>query len=600
MITATVTRPTTIAPLTIRSTKIKFQDLIDIQPMSTPKSRIVVMEPVSKRGKVKVVKPASSIHTQATSSGGPGRSALTRNNTQNSTASRSNSGGNAPLSPALSEETMQTNGTATSSPSFHPPDNDSPRRRASPQNSDARSNTTSSSSNTITVTAELPKHGALPGDTVPIRVSVAHTKGDARGVIIATLYRLARIDMHPPLPLPAKSGKEKKSEYEDVYPKSRTGLGGLYFSAASPNSAFRKDLIQTSTILVINPATLTADITTSLKVPDAAFPTISNVPGGMISFTYHVEVVVDLFGKLGETRLWPRLTSSEPTFSQTSGPDNQITSNWSNSIMETAALRRMKTIVTFEMGLVVGNQDSGRKRKQTREPEYSSYDNTTLGPEQNWQDSNYDIGAYEELPYDESGYPYYDDYGYDNSYDQSYYPTYPNSTQQVIPPPEQEEEVDEKARLRRQEQLLLPSEPPQEGESSSHPIPYAPTAPDLTSEHLTGGIEQHNDGSTTPSTLHTASSIASSTRSADTIRPFSASSAPAPPPFSSTGPTDDKHELERRRLLAEASAPPAEDEAESSVARVAPTAPTINEQDEYSVQTLNHDHSGPDLPQYER
>src|ERR1700712_3474818 len=129
---------------------------------------------------------------------------------------------------------------------------------------------------------------------VPIRVSVTHTKADSRGLVIATLYRLARIDMHPPLPLPSRSGKGKKMEYEDVYPKSRTGLGGLYFSAASPNSAFRKDLAQTSTVLILNPSTMTAHITTSLKIPDTSFPSISNVPGGMISFTYHIEVVVDL------------------------------------------------------------------------------------------------------------------------------------------------------------------------------------------------------------------------------------------------------------------------------------------------------------------
>ncbi|KAJ9606213.1 ph-response sensor protein [Cladophialophora chaetospira] len=603
MLTATVTRPTTIGPVTSRSAKIKFQDLIDIEPMSSPKSRVITLEPVSKRGKVKVVKPSSSVTTQTTSSASAGR--LTRNNTQNSTASRSaNSVANPPLSPAPSEETVHTNGTTTSSPSFQIVDNDLPVRKASPHNSDSPSNTTSSSANTITATTELPRHGALPGDMVPIRVSVSHTKTDARGMVIATLFRLARIDMHPPLPLPNRAGKGKKMEYEDVYPKSRTGLGGLYFSAASPNSAFRKDLAQSSTMLIVNPNTMTADITTSLKIPDASFPTISNVPGGMISFTYHIEVVVDLFGKLGETRFWPRLTSGEPTFSQSSDAGNQISSDWSNQILDTSALRRTKSVITFEMSLVVGTQDSGRKRKQVKPVEYQPSEDATLGPEYSWHDSHYRDGGYDGQYYEDTGYPYYDNHGYDHGFDQNYYYSdHPTPAPEMVPPPEPEDEVDEKTRLRRQEQLLLPSEPPQEGESSHSAVPYTPTAPDLTPDALADGVEPQTDGSTTPSTLNPAASVASSTRSGDTIRPQSTSS-PTPPPFSGAGYTEDKQELERRRLMTQASAPPVDDGLEASdgaaATPTAPTAPTINEHHEYSVQTLNHDHAGSDLPQYER
>ena len=609
MITATLTRPTTMSQVTSRSVKIKFQDLIDIEPMYTPKSRVITLEPVSKRGKVKVVKPGSSVTTQTASSAGAGR--LTRNNTQNSTASRSaNSVVNPPLSPAPSEETVQTNGTTASSPSFHAVDNESPARKASPQNSDERSNTTASSANTITATTELPRHGALPGDMVPIRVSVAHTKTDARGMVIATLFRMARIDMHPPLPLPTRSGKDKKMEYEDVYPKSRTGLGGLYFSAASPNSAFRKDLAQSSTMLILNPNTMTADITTSLKIPDASFPTIANVPGGMISFTYHVEVVVDLFGKLGETRFWPRLTSSEPTFSQSSDAGNQISSDWSHQILDTTALRRTKSVIAFEMSLVVGTQDSGRKRRQIKQAEYPASQDTTLGPDHGWQDSHYHEGGYEGQYYEEAGYPYQEHYGYDQNhghdygYDHTYYQDYPIPAPEMVPLPEPQEDEDEKTRLQRQERLLLPSEPPQEGESFNGAVPYTPTAPDLSSVLLPGGTEHQNDGRSTPSTLVPATSVASSTRSGDTVRPYSASPPSASTPVGSAGSVDDKQELERRRLLAQTSAPPAEDERDTSrnaaVPSMTPTAPMINEHHEYSVQTLNHDDGEPDLPQYER
>ncbi|KIX97842.1 uncharacterized protein Z520_06620 [Fonsecaea multimorphosa CBS 102226] len=600
LITATVTRPTTISPVTSRSTKIKFQDLVDIENTYTPKSRVITLEPVSKRGKVKVVKPASSLTTQTTSSPGAGR--LSRNNTQNSTTSRStHSIGNPPLSPAPSEETMHTNATPTSSPSFQMADDVSPPQNPSPQNSDARSNTTSSSVNTITASAELPRHGALPGDTIPIRVSVTHTKADVRGMVIATLYRQCRIDMHPPLPLPHRSGKERKMEYEDVYPKSRTGLGGLYFSAASPNSVFRKDLAQSSTMMIVNPATMTADITTSLKVPDNAFPTIANVPGDMISFTYHIEVVVDLFGKLGETRLWPRLTSSEPTFSQSSDAGNQITSDWSLHILDTASLRRSKSVVAFEMSLVVGTQDSNRKRKQTKQAEQMQTGDMTQEPDQGWQDWQYYNEAYDGQYYDEAGYPYYDGYCYDYGYDQNSQSLYPTTAPEMIPPPAPEEMVDEKTRLRRQEQLLFPSEPPQQGEGSNNPVPYAPTAPDLSPDPLSHGIEHQNDGSMTPSTVHAASSVASA-RSGDTIRPYSTSPPPPPTSTSSEGHGDDKQELERRRLLAQASGPPSEHDVQVPGGAVptslTPTAPRMD--DEYSVQILNHEPGGPDLPQYER
>lgn len=599
MITATVTRPTTISPTVTRSTKVKFQDQIDIESMSTPKSRAISLEPVSKRGRVKLVRGASSMTTQTTSSTGY----LSRNNTQHSATSRStNSITNPPLSPAPSEDTTQTNITTTSTPSFQTADAESPVRKCSPQTSDARSNTTSSSSQTITATAELPRHGALPGDTLPIRVSITHTKSDVRGMVLATLYRQGRVDMHPTIPL-GNSG-DKRPEYEDVYPKSRTGLGGLYFANASPSSVFRKDLAQSSTMMIVNPDSMTADITMSLKIPDSAFPTIANVPGSMISFTYHVEVVVDLFGKLGETRLWPRLTSSDPIFSHNSEAGSQLTSDWSQSILDTTQLRRTKSVITFEMSLVIGTHDSGRKRPLNKPLDGQNPE--ILGPwQEDYQDSSYPHGEYDGQFYDEMGQPYYDEDGHPYSYDPSTYPDDYYQAPDIIPPPEPIEEVDEKTRLRRQEQLLLPSAPPEDGEASSSAGPNVPSAPVIPSNGMRDGIEIPHDGSVTPSTLHTTSSVASA-RSGDTIRPHSSSPPPVPVSAGDVEVTDDKQELERQRLLAQASAPPAEEEAQPStsvdalVPALAPSAPTITEPDEYNVQTLNHEHSGGDLPQYER
>ncbi|EXJ96435.1 hypothetical protein A1O1_01561 [Capronia coronata CBS 617.96] len=619
MLTATLTRPTTISPTVTRSTKVKFQDRIDIESMYTPKSRVITLEPVSKRGKVKVVNSASYLTTQTTASAGDGP-LITRNNTQNSTASRStNSIGNPPLSPAPSEDTVQTNTTAPSTHSSQAASAESPTKRPSPQTSDSRSNATSSSAQTITATTELPRHGALPGDTIPIRVSVAHTKSNVRGMVIATLYRQGRVDMHPAIPL-GKTGKDQKAEYEDVYPKSRTGLGGLYFANASPSSVFRKDLAQSSTMMIVNPATMTADITTSLRIPDTAFPTIANVPGGMISFTYHIEVVVDLFGRLGETRILPRLTSSDPIFSHNSEHGHQLTNDWSQTILDTTQLRRTKSVVTFEMSLVVGTHDSGRKNRQAKQAEYPVPE--AVAPwtpngfaEQNPQNGgNGADGGFDDQYYDQTGHPYYQaydhDYGYDYGYDYDYmndpgfHPHYATLGHETIPPPEAHEAMDEKARLRRQEELLFPSHPPQiDGASSSNAAPYEASAPVITESSLQERNDGHPEGNVTPSTLHTTAS-ATSARSGDTIRPYSTPPPSAPPPNGEIQATDDKHELERQRLLAQASAPPTEgeDQASSSAAPPGsvPSAPTIHEQDEYSVHTLYHADIGAALPQYER
>ena len=49
MITATVTRPTTISPTLTCDRKIYFVERIDISPLYPPKSRTITLEPVSRR-----------------------------------------------------------------------------------------------------------------------------------------------------------------------------------------------------------------------------------------------------------------------------------------------------------------------------------------------------------------------------------------------------------------------------------------------------------------------------------------------------------------------------------------------------------------------
>jgi arrestin-related trafficking adapter 9 len=504
-----------------------------------------------------------------------------------------------PLSPAPSD-ISSTSAVTTSSQSFQIVNHTPPTPGASGRNSETKSNSTSTSAKAITASTELLKAGLLPGDIVPLKISITHTKPNVRGLIIVTLYRQGRIDMHPPIPLTPRN-KGKRPEYEDVYPKSRTGLGGLHFSNSSPSSVFRKDLCQTSAMMIINPYTLTSEVRASIRIPEDAFPTMANVPGGMIEFKYYVEVVIDLCGKLGESRFLPRisLTSPPQNFTNTNGNDSgiQVTSNWADNILDTAQLRRGKNIVVCLFEVTVGSKDSTRASKKWQEgtPPESQRSSNVPETEEPWVDVQY---------YGTNGYDY-EQYGNDWwNQDGNQWQGIQSPVPHFVPPPEPEEEVDEKTRLRRQEALLLPSQPPDHNESSSAAdlsapsAPYIPVEGVLYEEHAT---RQCQEGSyveqITPS--------ATSTRSVDTIVPSYSHSHP-----STTNerfpdhPPDDKHELERQRLMAQASAPPTDEDRDAagpSAPGDAPTAPTLTEEDEYNAHTLNNDHDASDnLPQYRR
>ncbi|KAK5952782.1 ph-response sensor protein [Knufia fluminis] len=613
MISATVTRPTAITPTTSRTCKVAFEDRIDIEPMCTPKSRAIYLEPMRRGGKVKKVKQSSSTGTQENTAS----QTLSRQSTSQSIQTRSTSTAplqNPPLSPAPSEDTIATNATA-STHSLKLVDNQSSQRKES-DNSEPRSSTTSNSAHTISATTEITRHGALPGEQIPVRVKVEHTKA-IRGIVIATLYRQGRIDLLPAIPLVSKT-KDKKPEYEDVYPKSRTGLGGLYFTNGTPNMVFRMDLTQTSTMMIIDPHTKTADVRFSVKVPNEAFPTMDNIPGGMISFTYHIEVVIDLTGKLGESRLLPSLTTNGPSFSKSADGGNQLTHDWASNILDTAPLRRTKNVAAFELPLIVGTEDSGKWRRSQEARQYEqAYHNKEHehmpGPEgydQRWQQSGYDdysqrygyqgYDAYNDGWYDEHGNPMYDPW-----YDHHLHPPSTNDPlqhsayhQHHVPPPQGEEHLDEKSRLRRQEELLLPSQPPDAGEPSSRAQALAPSAPALDGEtSLPPGGPQ----ASIPITISRASA-----RSGETIVPTPLTPPPSLPEDEQIArPTEDKQELERQRLLAQASAPPTDDDHEAGpsssgqVSAEAPSAPVIDEEEEYIVHALQSE-ARESLPRYQR
>lgn len=617
LITSTLTRPTTISPTITCDRRVILQDDFDVASLPIPKPRVITLEPISKRSRVKAkVKSGSLDRVQEVSP--PLRLRPLRTSTDATSTTASSIDNHPPQSPASSEVSNASNAT-NSSQSFQVVNPNGSANGTNVRTNESRSSTnTSKSDNIITATTEVLKAGGLPGDTIPIRISINHTKcvRSMHGVIV-TLYRQGRVDMHPAIPL-GTGNKGKKPEYEDYYPKSKTGLGGLSLSAGKSSTLYRNDLAQSFAPLVVNPQTMTAFVKTSITIPDDAFPTIIHVPGSMITFRYYIEVVIDLRGKLANTN-----RSLLPQFNMTSYPNKyadgqptnwrddhgaQVTSSWAGNILDTDQIRREKSVVDCLFPITVGSRDSARssRRAQTHDAQNPG-EQYGMGYEQEWTEDQYT----EEDYYNYYGYyPDYDSYPRQDTIHQPSAAPQPD----LIPPPDLEEQVDEKTRLRREEALLLPSAPPQDenaGPSAAEALaPSAPYLPEEDNHYTYNGSYGIAQLSGTPHSIASAPSV-------DTIVPNLGSDEQQPdftvlPDPAVPHPQDDKQELERQRLLQLAGAPPTDDDeganggpsAPDRGHAFAPTAPVLTEGDEYShLITNSHDHAdrgGESLPQYRR
>lgn len=560
---------------------------------------------------------------------------------------------------------------------------------------------------TITATVDVLKGGFLRGDQIPIRVTVNHTKHirSLKGIII-TLYRQARVDMHPALPV-APNSKGDKTKSEEYYPKSRTGLGGLSLSSAGSSHLFRKDLCQSFAPLFVDPRTLTAEVKCAVRVPDEAFPTISNVPGAMISFKYYVEVIIDIQGKLtGLDRMVANTGLVNLPASSAGGAKDDTSSSmfstWGGNFVDTDQIRREKGVICTLFEVIIGTKDSERsgKKKQVERLQPSNDDPAQDIP----YDSNYGPNGSEgyggdHYNYDANG-QYYD-YGYDASYYDT--PGYDQSRAEHGPyappigssgPLHEEPGLSEKERLRRAEERLLPSQPPEVGGPSflsniphtgvpasapvlpeedefqlprfeagssssgpSHPPPPFRAASNPSVPHVNPlpllqrratGIPDASRQSGTITSSSTVEQDPSASLSAPTrngnnsdhtkplppipLQPDSGLSGSVPGYFASASSqmrtTDDKQELQRRRLEMERSAPPLDHDEDANPSRpptssspsmnglqsltLAPSAPVLDEDDEGLVDAMRigRGNTGPAsatdrrvseaLPQYER
>ncbi|KAJ5583024.1 hypothetical protein N7535_001644 [Penicillium sp. DV-2018c] len=593
-LTSTLTRPTTMNPTLTCRRRVNILENIDIAPFPAPRARIVTLEPVSKRPRPKG--KAKSTSSDATAA--PDTSSL---DTPISGAAPSVDS-RPPLSPSPSN-VSSSSPPSESSQSFRITCDPSSSASTGGQNSEGRSVTPSLSEKTITAKAELLRAGVLPGDTLPVTVTINHYKQvrSAHGIVI-TLYRQGRIDLHPAIPM-GTTVAGKKPVYEDVYPRSRTGLGGLTLGTSRTTSTFRKDLSQTFAPLVVDPNTMTAIVKTSIRIPEDIFPTITRVPGAMINFRYYVEVVTDLRGKItSPDRFIPRfnMVSGGTTFSpsgQVLNPADSsgVTANWAGNILDTDSIRREKGVISVAFEVVVGTRDSQRRKNakrtlstagesttsQTAPPTSTVMINPVDGDE--WPEASPMHNHHAENGVHEDYFPERADWAeYPEEYPEQFQPM-----DSMIAPPEVEEELlDEKTRVRRHEQALLPSQPPEEdevGPSTARDMPTAPVLPD--DHHLQDYQHVPSAGpSDGPHAVRSAESL-------QTVVVNGAAAGPSEPGVSS----DDKQELERQRLEAQASAP--QDEHQEQESNVRPSAPVFDEDDQLVGGTAHADES---LPRYQR
>lgn len=407
---------------------------------------------------------------------------------------------------------------------------------------------------TIIVTIEPLQSGCLPGDILKFKVWIQHVRPmrNIHGVIV-TFFRSGRIDYSRPVDcynVKDDPPRSRRRDREHSYPKSKIGLSGMSISSADGTNAFRKELSQTFSPVHIDSNTLSSSFIAYVRVPADVFPTITDVPGDILSFTYHVELLLDLGGKLSS-----QLSGGQGNFSQGRFET-------SNSIFETSQARRMKGVITQDFEIVVGTVDSSRKARNGflphRTHDTDPFTHSSFHGQHYLSNVTSGLGQRDHMQGP---------------------PGYTATPSRAI-----EAGVSEKEQLRLAEERYLPSEPPnQVGGSLNEGVPTAPS-------------RNSSDGVAYPS-----SEMAVISPSAPPLSHYN-------PALSPLVATSDKQELERQRLFAQASAPTENSNgqlpsapAENTLMEV--SAPQVTDHNIESNQSDHHctDPSVPEpLPRYER
>ena len=544
--------------------KLTLVELIDIASYSPLKPRIISLEPGTKRGRIR------SSHGSSDEKPVPQTSMNTRDITSSGTTPNSSN-------PHIVLDTASL------------------KTGSKPNLVKGRSG--------VTATIEVLKAGCLRGESIPVRVSIKHTKPikSLHGIIV-TLVRQGRFDTFPI----SGNGLSSKGSASSL-------KKGLSLSSSGTTTTFRKDLSQVIVPLIVDPDSLTAVMRASVRVPEDAFPTITSVPDQIVSFRYFIEVLVDLGGKLAGKEEFLNGVGMVNIPGATTGELDGVESNLGNGdpagmmtvygvkVIETERIKQeVKNVVSCRFEVMVGTTDSasgkGRRRKTDTFMDCAdncSHDNT--------------LSTLDCVKQKYSNHPgYSEDHlrtiiipGIDSLLDSQTQPipipillppgavdqgapTLTPTPKPPSPPPPPLptpilDEMDEKLRMRIAEQALLPSAPPSFGEvgSSSLSVPvvspetetpsapaYAPPAhtplPSAPPLSLVNGEEEVRE-SYTHQSLHFAPS-APPVDLGDTGFYCSYPNQPNPHleqfPEHGAVASEDKLEMERRRLLAAASAPP--------------------------------------------
>ncbi|EWC43731.1 hypothetical protein DRE_07391 [Drechslerella stenobrocha 248] len=502
LLTATLTRPTAIHAVTTCTAEVTFSENIDVALFSSPKPLTISIEPH---------RPLRRLKSSASSN-----DSTTYIQTLHHPPSLS-----PPLPPSVPKAT--SNHTPSLPPSPTVPIQPHPM-----------------------ATIELLRPACLPGESIPIKITVSHTKPlKSMSGVITTLSRQCHLDTLPPA--------------DNVLTAS-----SLSFSKSSV-STFRKDLDQSLAALIVDPRSLTTIVKTSVRVPSDAFPSISKVPQGLLEFTYFVEVVVDLGGKLAS-----RNGMSDVIMDSNTNED--LKRVHTEGIMETDRIRREKGVISCTFPIIVGTLDSGKRRKRKEDgpregaatpssaPSHASTLESQGGDPRVDREAERDNTVAQVMNF-LGGAPDYSN-GSARSSPATASITPPPAHSAPMMPPSLPTAHDEKAQVMMAEEQLLPSVPPIPGPSME---PSAPLLPPFDGEDLYFVREHPAHGAAAPAYEHPSSS--------------------AEP--SNSHPHDDKGELERQILQSQASAPPLL--AGSSTAE--PSAPDIAGEDDHRLQ---------DLPRYMR
>uniref|UniRef100_A0A060T098 pH-response regulator protein palF/RIM8 n=1 Tax=Blastobotrys adeninivorans TaxID=409370 RepID=A0A060T098_BLAAD len=394
----------------------------------------------------------------------------------------------------------------------------------------------------ITVSLELPQRGFLRGELIPVKVFINHIQviRSLSGVII-TLSRISRVTA------------------EGLEPQT-----------------FRKDVAQTVSPLYTDPSSLSAVVSTSVRVPADTFPTARGHPA--VSFQYGIEAVVDLAG----------------TFSLKKSTEARDY-NSKLGFIDTEKLCTRRGIVNLWSGVVIGTERSERRSRRVNGGARSA-SASSLGSSAHNIILNSRVNNQASTTLSLSSSSIYSGPSVSApSYEQSASPDQAQAHAQTS----------EKARLHQMEQALLPSEPADIqdntvydasapiAESSSQTL--GPSAPE--SSHARSGLPPPIPEEPSAPPLVSSSVLPSAPPappvgpsepmpSAPLAPPMPHAPAPSAPPLAGTQelePGSDKLERERSRLEVLTSAPEEYYDV-PQYEEEGPSAPHYNEDDQEHEQ----------------